>query len=89
MFLGLHSHHASRISYTPTIALELKYCNTSIQGHSATVVVAIQLLTFCCVVFQNLCINEDVKRLRHLTLINDRCLEMQRNKKKGLATHKP
>ena len=53
MFLGLHSHHASRISYTPTIALELKYCNTSIQGHSATVVVAIQLLTttyflLCC-----------------------------------------
>ena len=39
------------------------------------------------VVFQNLCINEDVKRLKHLTLINDRCLEMQRNKKKSMATY--
>ena len=35
-------------------------------------------------VLQNLCINEDVKRLKSLTLINDRCLEMQRNKKKSM-----
>ena len=40
-----------------------------------------------CAVFyvpQSLCINEDVKRLKSLTLINDRCLEMQRNKKKSM-----
>lgn len=29
---------------------------------------------------QNLCINEAVKRLKSLNLINDRCLELQRNK---------
>ena len=34
--------------------------------------------------WQNLCINEAVTRLRSLTLINDRCLEMQKNKKKGV-----
>ena len=41
------------------------------------------IFTHMIVVFQNLCINEDVKKLKHLTLINDRCLEMQRNKKKS------
>ena len=35
-------------------------------------------------VLQNLCINEEVRRLRSITLINDRCLEMQKNKKKGI-----
>ena len=40
----------------------------------------------CVCVFQNLCINEDVMRLKYLTLINDRCLEMQRNKKKSMYT---
>ncbi|XP_071504230.1 ATP-dependent DNA helicase DDX11-like [Diadema antillarum] len=32
---------------------------------------------------QNLCINEAVKKLRSLTLINDRCLEMQSKAKSG------
>ncbi|XP_041458107.1 ATP-dependent DNA helicase DDX11-like isoform X2 [Lytechinus variegatus] len=32
---------------------------------------------------QNLCINEAVKKLRSMTLINDRCLEMQSKKKSG------
>ena len=32
---------------------------------------------------QNLCINEAVKKLRSMTLINDRCLEMQSKKKPG------
>ncbi|XP_064405283.1 ATP-dependent DNA helicase DDX11-like isoform X2 [Halichondria panicea] len=31
---------------------------------------------------QNLCINEDVTRLKSLTLMNDRCLELQKNRKK-------
>ncbi len=35
---------------------------------------------------QNLCINEEVTRLRSLSLINDRCLELQKNKKKGIRT---
>ncbi|XP_072040850.1 ATP-dependent DNA helicase DDX11-like [Amphiura filiformis] len=30
---------------------------------------------------QNLCINETVKKLKSLSLVNDRCLEMQKNKK--------
>ncbi|XP_063009987.1 ATP-dependent DNA helicase DDX11 isoform X1 [Melospiza melodia melodia] len=29
---------------------------------------------------QNLCVNEEVRRLRTLQLINDRCMEMQKNK---------
>ncbi|KAK2157466.1 hypothetical protein LSH36_191g04084 [Paralvinella palmiformis] len=31
---------------------------------------------------QNMCINEEVKKLNSLSLINDRCLEMQKNKDK-------
>ncbi|XP_070554012.1 ATP-dependent DNA helicase DDX11-like isoform X2 [Ptychodera flava] len=31
---------------------------------------------------QNLCINEAVKRLKSVSLMNDKCLEMQKNKKK-------
>ncbi|XP_066040310.1 ATP-dependent DNA helicase DDX11 isoform X3 [Chamaea fasciata] len=31
---------------------------------------------------QNLCVNEEVRRLSALQLINDRCMEMQRNKQK-------
>ncbi|XP_064609498.1 ATP-dependent DNA helicase DDX11-like [Liolophura sinensis] len=32
---------------------------------------------------QNMCINDSVKKLKSLSLINDRCLEMQKNKKSG------
>ena len=30
--------------------------------------------------FQNLCINEEVRRLGSIQRINDRCMEMQKNK---------
>ena len=33
---------------------------------------------------QNLCVNEEVKKLQSINRINDRCLELQKNKKKGL-----
>ena len=36
---------------------------------------------------QNLCINEAVRKLRSMTLINDRCLEMQSKKKSGEYTY--
>lgn len=32
---------------------------------------------------QNLCVNEDVRKLKSNNRINDRCLELQKNKKKG------
>ena len=31
-----------------------------------------------------MCINEQVKKLRSFQMINDRCLELQKKKKKGL-----
>ena len=36
---------------------------------------------------QNLCINEDVKRLKNINKINDRCLELQK-KDKGGCSHR-
>lgn len=40
----------------------------------------------CCPV-QNLCVNEEVRRLGSIHLINDRCLEMQKNKHGETLSH--
>ncbi|XP_048404347.1 ATP-dependent DNA helicase DDX11 isoform X1 [Stegostoma tigrinum] len=36
---------------------------------------------------QNMCVNDEVRRLRSLQLINDRCLEMQKNKRADRKLH--
>lgn len=36
---------------------------------------------------QNLCINEEVRRLGSSQRINDRCMEMQKNKHGGSPSH--
>lgn len=40
----------------------------------------IKCKTHSCWFFQNLCINPEVVRLGNVQMMNDRCLEMQKNK---------
>lgn len=38
-------------------------------------------------ILQNLCVNEEVRRLGSIQRINDRCMEMQKNKHGESASH--
>lgn len=72
-------HELKRSPYSQDISvvpLSSRYfCN-----HLTFLYIISPLLIFCSVSRQNYCINKSVKRLKHISLINEICLQLQRKK---------